>query len=306
MLGRSLALRQMKRITKQRMIDVLGSAPKPKRVWQRQFDGDDEKLRELAQRDWDDIPDADWWQYFLDLTYVELQPELFRHLFPACLKYWYETLLRDESTDRGDADFHSALVKGDVIAEMLNNAERERLYEFFVDGFLDRLGLERGFRYEPGGNSANRWIGRFNALGLLAPITSRIWRRWWRFDSPGQCVSAIMYASGLIYRKGENPIYGDWTPTEGGGGPYLFESDANLYDHVWLAPNLTFLREILSADYVTERVAAAAERLAHEPEAALAVKVAGDARTRADVISARIGSLVANLARPPLQQDRWE
>lgn len=296
----------MRRITKQRMVDVLGLAPKPKTVWQRQFDGDDEKLRELARRDWDDIADDGWWQYFLDLTYVELQPDLFRHLFPACLKYWYETLLRDESTDRGDADFHSALVKGDVIAEMLDNAERERLYQFFVDGFLDRLDLERGFKYAPGGKSANAWISRFNALGLTAPIVPRIWRAWWSLETPGQCVSAMMYASGLIYLKGENPIYGVWTPTEGGGGPYLTEWDANLYDCAWLAPNLTFLRDVLSADYVYERVAAAAERLASEPEAALARKIAEDAQARGDVISTRIGNLVTNLAKPRLAQDRWD
>jgi hypothetical protein len=115
-----------------------------------------------------------------------------------------------------------------------------------------------------------------------------------------------MYASGLIYRKGENPIYGAWTPTEGGGGPYLTEWDANLYDCAWLEPNLAFLREILSADYVSERVAAAAERLASEPEAALARQIADDARARADVISTRIGNLVMNLAKPRLAQDRWE
>lgn len=288
------------------MVDVLGPAPKPKSVWQRQFDDADDKLRDLANRDWDDIPDSEWRWYFLDLTYVELQPDLFRHLFPACLKFWCETLLRNESTDRGEADLHSALVNGDILEKMLSPDERERLYQFFVDGLLDRLDLERGFKYEPGGKSANAWIARFNALGLVAPIVPRIWRAWWSFDSPGQCVSAIMYASGLIYFTGENPIYGLWTPTEGGGGPYLTEADADLYDRAWLEPNLAFLRQTLSADYVIERVAAAAERLSGKPEEDLARKIAADARTRADTIALRMDAMLENLAKSRMTQDRWE
>ena len=42
-----------------------------------------------------------------------------------------------------------------------------------------------------------------------------------------------MYASGLIYLKGENPIYKASTPERGGGGPYLTEIDSPLFDRAW-------------------------------------------------------------------------
>jgi hypothetical protein len=78
--------RRQMRITRDRFVNLLGPAPKPRTVWQEQFDGFNEKLSDLAQMDWDRVPDDYLWYYFLDLAYVELQPDLFRHLFPTCLK----------------------------------------------------------------------------------------------------------------------------------------------------------------------------------------------------------------------------
>ena len=43
------------RITKDRMTGVLGPALKPKFVWQRQFDGNDDVLRALANSDRDAV-----------------------------------------------------------------------------------------------------------------------------------------------------------------------------------------------------------------------------------------------------------
>ena len=296
----------MTRITTERMIGVLGKASKPKIVWQRQFDHDDETLHRLARCDWDAVPDADLWCYIHDLTYVELQPDLFRHLFPACLKFWYSTLLRNEGAERGDADFHRALLRGEILTRMMTDQERQRTLQFFVDGFLDRIELERGFDYVRPGWSANAWIGRFNTLGLVAPIIRTIWRSWWAFDSPGKAVSAIKYASGLVYLQGENPIYLPWTPREGGGGPYLTEWDASIFDHVWLAQNLSFLRETLTCDYVVEQLSIAARQLRGEPEETMAQLISDDAPRRRDVISLRIENLVANLARETAKKDRWD
>ena len=224
----------MPRITKSRLRAVLGPAPKPLTVWQRQFDGFDDTLRKLAQSEWDEIHEANLWEYFLDLTYQELQPDLFRHLFPACLKFWYDTLMRNEGAQRGDADFHRALLHGNILSKMLDDQERQRTLDIFIDGFLDRVDLQRGFKYERPGKAANAWISRFNSIGLVAPVIPEIWRRWWSLDTSGKAVSAMMYASGLIYWKGENPIYLPWTCDEGGGGPYLTVWDSEVFDRSWL------------------------------------------------------------------------
>lgn len=296
----------MPRITRSRFLDALGPAPKPTVVWQRQFDGFDGTLRKLAQCDWDIVQDEDLRKYLLDLSYQDLQPDLFRHLFPACLKFWYNTLMRNEGAELGDADFHHALLHGNILSKMLNDHERQRVLDIFIDGFLDRLDKERGFSYERPGRSANAWIYRFNSIGLVAPIIPKIWRRWWALETPGQAVSAVMYSTGLIYLKGENPIYLPWTRDEGGGGPYLTESDSNVYDHAWLDSNLTFLRSTLTPSYVQERMVAAARVLAEEPEFEMATRIASDAASRLDVVELRIDDLLANLSRIQNKQDLWD
>jgi len=295
------------------MVRILGPAPKPQRVLEEQFDGFNDALGEMARMDWDRVPDDYLWYYFHDLAYVELQADLFRHLFPACLKYWCDTLMRNEGASRGDSDFHYALMRGQILEKMLSESERRSLYDFFRDGFLDRIEAERGFAYEQSrvpmissGKSANAWIFRFNSLGIVAPVIRQIWESWWTLDHPGKAVCAVMYASGLVYLKGENPIYGVWTPEYGGGGPYLTEIDSPLFDWTWRTDNLSFLRETLSAGYVTQKLDEAAGTLSDCPEAVLARRVADDAKTRKDVIEIRIDDLLENLARVQLGKDRWE
>ena len=91
--------------------------------------------------EWDRVPDRHLFSYFDDLAYVSLQPDLFRHLFPACLKYWYDTLMRNEA----DNNFHYGLIQGQVSENMLTESERVALYNLFRDGMLDRIEAERGF-----------------------------------------------------------------------------------------------------------------------------------------------------------------
>jgi hypothetical protein len=131
------------RITKERMTAVLGLAKKPNTVWQQPFDGRGDELRRMTLSDWDAIQRTDLWNYFHDLCYQTLQPDLFRHLFPACLKFWYETLLANESASIGDADLHRALITGDVAAKMLTEPEQQRLRAFLIDGMLDPSGMGR-------------------------------------------------------------------------------------------------------------------------------------------------------------------
>jgi hypothetical protein len=301
------------RITRDRIVNVLGPAPKPQHVWEKQFDGFDKELARLAQMNWDRVPDEDLWYYFLDLAYVDLQQDLFRHLFPACLKHWYETLMRNEDASQGDGDFHNALMRGQILEKMLSENERQSVYDFFCDGFLDRIESERGFAYHQShdqmissGRSANAWIFRLNSLGIVAPVIQPIWEAWWKLDHPGKAVCAVMYSSGLVYLRGENPIYGNWTPEYGGGGPYLTEIDSSIFDWSWRNDNLAFLRGTLSVDYIIRKLDQAAETLSDGSEAALARRVANDAKTRTDVIEIRIGDLQENLSRLQLDKDRWD
>ena len=108
------------RITPDRMLGVLGAAAKPAKVWPEQFDYCEEVLVRLARTDWDKVDEGDFSYYFLDLAHSDLQPDLFRHVFPACLKYWYDTLMRDAYAGR----FHYALVQDQILEEMLSRTLR--------------------------------------------------------------------------------------------------------------------------------------------------------------------------------------
>ena len=286
------------RITPERSRKIFRNPSPPTEVWEEQFDGFNQELKELAGRDWRKVPDNDLWYYFHDLAYMRLQREVFDYLFPVCLNYWYASLMRNESAEQGDAEFHRALYRGNILDRMVSPRQRNQIYEYFHDGLLDRIEMERGFVYRDKSTPAYAWMGRFNSLGYIAPIIEDIWSSWWDFDHPGKAVSAIMYASGLIYLKGENPIFGVWTPDKGGGGPCLTESDADIFDAVWLSENISYMKSTLSVDYIQNKMQQAASLLSAEPEARIAQQVAKDAMGRADVIQIRMEDMLEILEKP--------
>jgi hypothetical protein len=290
---------------------VLGAAPKPKNIWQRQFDHFDDALRKMAQMEWDCIPDEYMWYYFHDMAYMELQPDLFRHVFPACLKYWYSTLMNNESAERGDSDFHYALMRGKIVETVLSDLECTKLYDFFIDGFMDRVEAQNTFKYDLSlGKGAwrghNFWIYRFNTLGIVAPVTKRIWQEWWLLDHPGKAFCAVMYASGLIYVEGENPIYGAWSTEQGGGGPYLTEIDGHIFDWAWRKDNLEYLKDTLTTKYLMEKLEHAALTLQNHEEVDIVSQVIDDARSREVIIEYRIADLLENLAKIQLEKTHWD
>ena len=213
------------RITPERSRAIFGNPSAPTRIWEEQFDGNDADLRRLVKQDWRTVTGNEIWCYLYDLAYVELQPNLFQYLFPLCLNFWYDTLMRNEGAETG-IDFHYSIHQGKILDKMLTPDQREAVLHFFYDGFIDRIEAERGFVYDGTNTPAYGWLQRFNSLGYIAPVIGPIWLSWWKLDSPGKAVSSIMYASGLVYLQGENPIFAAWTP-DGGGGRAL--SDGKRY-----------------------------------------------------------------------------
>lgn len=87
----------------------------------------------MARLHWNQIGAGHLSYYHLDLAYSELQPDLFRHAFPACLKLWYDVLM---GTKKNNCEFHYALLPGQIPG-MLRDQERQSLNSFFADGLLD-------------------------------------------------------------------------------------------------------------------------------------------------------------------------
>ncbi len=293
------------RITLERSRSIFGNPPKPNRVTEKQFDGFDHELKRIGTLDWSEIEDGDLWYYIHDLSYMELQKDLFNYLFPVCLNYWYQSLLRSESAECGDAELHYAIHHGNILKKMTTKSQTEEIYNFFHDGFIDRVELERGFKYSGTKTPAYGILYRFNSIGYIAPIIGAIWTTWWNMDHPGKAVAAIKYASGLIYMKGGNPIFGEWTCNEGGGGPYLTESDACIYDASWLHENIDFMRKTISVEYIQDKMHHASKVLTNEPESEIAELVAKDSLANIDILALKIDDLIEGLSKPEGAVD-WE
>ena len=75
----------MARVSWDRARAIFGYPDPPTEVTESQFDGFDDALRRLATTPYDEIDFSDLWYYHHDLTYMELQPDLFAYLFPVCL-----------------------------------------------------------------------------------------------------------------------------------------------------------------------------------------------------------------------------
>jgi hypothetical protein len=216
----------------------------------------------------------------------------------VCLWDWHLTLQANESCSHGDSEFHYGLVRGDVVEKMLSPGQRVEVFAFLRDSMLDRLDQERGFIYAGVRTPAFGWIGRLNSLGLVMPQMERLWSDWWTLSTPGQSVAAIQYISGLMYDSDENPLFGKWTPDEGGGAPFIAGDDSFVSHEGWLPTNLQFIRGALTLDYVRSTLERAVKFLDSEPEAEKALGIQRDFPARVEIVERRLCELPDLLAKP--------
>jgi len=190
---------------------IFGNPEPPDDVWEQQFDDINRVLRRLARTPYDEIDFSDLSDYYHDLAYVELQPDLFEYLFPVCLMDWHDTLMKNEECSHGEPDFHYGVHCGKVFEKMLSPQQQHEVVEFLRDSFLERLDNKRGFLCEGRNAPALGWISRFNSFGLILPRIDALWDSWWTLETPGRAVAALEYCSGLMYLEWGNPLFEPWT-----------------------------------------------------------------------------------------------
>ena len=292
------------RITWERLREVFGNPGQPTAVWERQFDYHDDVLLRLARTPYAEIDFGDLWYYHHDLAYVKLQPDLFRYLFPVCLMDWHQSLAKNDACSHGDSEFHYGVRRGKILETMVTPEQRDAIFEFIRDSFLERLDAERGLVYSGGRTPAYGWISRFNSVGLIMPRIDFLWEDWWSVHTPGRAVAVLQYCSGLMYPEGANPLVAAWTAEHGGGGPYLWENDSLIFDAGWMSQNVEFLTRTLTADYVTERIASAVARLKGDPAWEQARRMEHDRAKTRDLLNRRVAELPVLLGRPR-EIDGW-
>lgn len=289
-------------ITWKRLRAIFGD-PKPvQHVTERQFDYNDAILQQLGATPYDEIDFGDLWYYHHDLSYVELQPELFNYLFPVCLMDWHRSLLANEACSHGDSEFHRGIVTGNVLGKMLTEQQRVAVNQVFIDSMLYRLDQERLLPEDVRGTTFYGWIARLNSLGIFFDQLPEIWQHWWKIETVGHAICVMEYCSALMYFYFDNPVL---RPIEGWsrGGPYLWVQDSQLLDRGWSECNVEFIRNFLTLDRVKDAIFKTSEILEGQAEGSLARKLKTDLDGCSDLIASRIAELPALLASGDYLQD---
>jgi len=126
-----------------------------------------------------------------------------------------------------------------------------------------------------------------NSVGVVFPVVEPVWKSWWSMETRGRAICALIWSSGLICAEEENPLFWDYDKQDENDRPYLRESDAFLVWVPWLEPNLEFLQQTLSADYLHFKLLEAAKTLATGQEHQMALELAALAKGRSEVIEQR-------------------
>jgi len=286
-------------ITWERVCGIFGNPPPAWSIKETQFEGNRERLRDLARTPVQKINFADLGCYYEDLAYVELQPEIFRHLFPACLMHWQQTLRQGLSCEVDNVDFHYGVDRGDVFNKMLSPQERLEVFAVFHDGLIleiDRLETPREFGRETFGDL--NWLFRFNSLAMVLPQIEPIWNSWWRTNTLGRALAVVQFCSLLTLQPREFDYQGPPIP------PDVWEDDTNIYEHRWLPANVGFLKRTLTAEYAFKAINEAQKKFPEEETFDNVVEACHQLLNAPAIMEMRIEQLPEILQNPKRQNFR--
>jgi len=216
----------------QQVLAALKCQQAPHQIWQRAFDYDPQHLYTLVKYTpyvpgSGIMPSASCLiDYSLDLKYEEIQPDLFRCLFPLCLEAWHQHLFASARVSQYSAFveyFLDTLNARPFLQDLLDEQEYEIIVAFIRNSILDRLDQEPGILFSRESATVYVWFGELSAFAVIFPLLERLWNEWWSMKTPGHAMAVLQYISCLLYLKDENPIFAPWTPQDGGGPPELWE-----------------------------------------------------------------------------------
>jgi hypothetical protein len=257
---------------------AIGASKPPEKITQEAFEGDSRHLRRLVRLRPNERADAgDLWEYAQDLLYTEIQDHLLAYLLPFCLAAWREDLRGVGAGYGGFVEYlYPVLANRHVFDVHLTPKQTEAVSYFMRGTILEEIDDQRGLAYRGMNARPYRWIRALTSYGVLLADVQRVWTEWWSLETVGRAIAAVQYISSLMYSEGENPVFSPWTQVGGGGPPCLWGFEGHLYEHRWLEPNVTFLKETLNATGVSEVLRQAVDRLTEQPEHEVAAAVLAD------------------------------
>ncbi len=228
--------------------------PPPSEIRREPLDGDPGHYARLSALEDGALPrPRDFGDYADDICYMpEVQAALFAHLLPACLAAWRHDLTHDHRSDYAGCveTFQSALARRPLLEDCLTPARAAAVLGYMRDTLLDRIDREDSLSHSGQYATAYAWFYRLGTFAVIFPELEPLWREWWRFETPGQAVAALQYASCLMYEARDNPIFAPWTREHGGGTPGLWETDGQIFHEHWRMENVMFLMETVTPDYL--------------------------------------------------------
>jgi hypothetical protein len=291
------------------LLDVFKTLKPPEKITQEAFDRDDQHLRRLVRLSPGQRAEADdLWEYTQDLLYTEIQGALLAYLLPFCLEAWRDDLRSTGNSYGGFVEqFYPVLANCRVFDMHLTLKQTAAVSEFMRRAILDEIDDQRGLAYRGSGARPYRWVSALTTYGVLLPDVGRLWTAWWSLGKVGRAIAAVQYISCLMYGEMENPIFAPWTRDEGGGPLCLWEFAGHLYEHRWLEPNVSFLRETLSVRTVSDVLIRAVDQLVGQTEHAQAAGIQEDFALLESTLEARCSELPRLLStkQSPALQLTW-
>lgn len=272
---------------------IIKSKGIPEQITQEPFDYDASHYRRLCNLRGSHPDASDLVDYALDMQYMELQPDLLRHLTPVLLAAWRKDLFEGDAAGYGGfvEHFWPALLKGAALQTVFTDAERSAFIKYLRDTILERLDAENSLRFFGMGASPYRWVQSLVSYGALFPDVEILWTEWWQAKTHGHAVAAFQYASALMYENDKNPVFDAWTRDKGGGPPALWDCGCHMFDIGWKEENLSFLSRTLRVDYVERNLRAASDQIQIGPVREVASRILRELPNQKTLLALRIEEL---------------
>lgn len=281
--------------------EIFGNPKQPSVITEEQFDGAEHYLREVLRIPWQKFTYGRrfFWAYYHDLTYAELQPDLFAYAFPLCLGRWRYTLMHNRDCSRGDSDFHRSLHRSEFLAGMMTEEQQAAVIGFFIEGMIERMDAEKCFH--PKKPRSFHWLDRMNALAKVCPVTEVLLPVWFKAETRGRAMCLIEWLW-LLTTPSSDPD-GMWDSLD-----VIVQDEGQIWDAAWRLDNLSFLESFATHETLTAAAEASVNRLKGTRTAGFARGVAELTRKNPEFIRRRLAELVVALAKPlePGNDYRWD
>lgn len=287
-----------------RLIEIFDNPTPPKIVSEEQFDNAQEELIKTAGKAWHEIDQDDYWHYLMDLKYVDLQQDLFDHLFPAFLIRWWEGLMSGQGGPDSETDFYAAIDGGNIFNQMMSESRRQKVFEWMTDAYLESIDSysdEAAVEQKAVGSNTIEWsLGAFNAIGQSVPITKSILSKLSNVSNVGRAQWWLAIASGIIWENGLCPHMPGCNPSDNFSGISINYTLASIYDHGYLEENLRAITDFVTSELLLAMLQESAQLLANSPFDEWSMRVMEKASAEPELTASRIDHVFSFYALPEL------